>query len=104
MVQRHEARDCLRPPLVDTLPTKCQQLKRGLGECKRGMIDMRKRFRGNLPVAYQSLQEADAGTNYQLYAGRPAFSTGARVTDGNEPEPKDWREEENERYRASTLR
>ncbi|KAF1816466.1 required for assembly of cytochrome c oxidase-like protein, partial [Eremomyces bilateralis CBS 781.70] len=42
--------DCLRPPLCDDLPTQCQQLKKGYAQCKRGMIDMRKRFRGNKPV------------------------------------------------------
>ncbi|RDA91185.1 hypothetical protein CP533_4817 [Ophiocordyceps camponoti-saundersi (nom. inval.)] len=52
MVQRNTARDCLRSPLAETLPTKCQQLRKGFGECKRGMVDMRKRFRGNMPVAY----------------------------------------------------
>jgi cytochrome c oxidase assembly factor 5 len=101
MVQLHSASDCLRPPLVEDLPLKCQQLKRGFGECKRGMIDMRKRFRGNMPVEYATMQRADAsGEGYQLYAGSPALSTGARVTDGNEEEPRDWREVENEKYRA----
>ncbi|KAF2398008.1 hypothetical protein EJ06DRAFT_451959, partial [Trichodelitschia bisporula] len=42
--------DCIRLPLSDTLPIRCQQLKKGYGDCKRGMIDMRKRFRGNKPV------------------------------------------------------
>jgi len=64
------------------------------------MVDMRKRFRGNMPVEYQTLQRAESGQNYQLYAGRPALATGARVTDGREEEPKDWRELENEQYRA----
>ena len=100
MVQRNSASDCLRPPLADSLPEKCQQLKHGFGECKRGMIDMRKRFRGNMPVEYRTMQRADAGENYQLYAGRPALSTGARVTDGNDRGPRDWREVENEEYRA----
>ncbi|KZT62362.1 hypothetical protein CALCODRAFT_426452 [Calocera cornea HHB12733] len=31
----------------DELPTQCQHLRRALFECKRGMLDMRKRFRGN---------------------------------------------------------
>ncbi len=64
MIYHNTAADCLRQPLVDTLPTQCQQLKRGYGECKRGLIDMRKRFRGNKPVA-NSL-ELEAGG--QLYA------------------------------------
>ncbi|GJC82797.1 mitochondrial protein PET191 [Colletotrichum liriopes] len=99
MVQRNSASDCLRSPLVETLPTKCQQLKKGFGECKRGMVDMRKRFRGNMPVNYKTMNDAEAGKGYQLYAGRPAFAGGRGETDGNEPAPRDWREVENEQYR-----
>ena len=47
----NSAADCLREPLASELPTRCQQLKKGYGDCKRGMIDMRKRFRGNKPIA-----------------------------------------------------
>ncbi|KAK2000397.1 hypothetical protein LX36DRAFT_630549 [Colletotrichum falcatum] len=99
MVQRNSASDCLRSPLVETLPIKCQQLKKGFGECKRGMVDMRKRFRGNMPVNYKTMNDAEAGKGYQLYAGRPAFAGGRGETDGNEPAPRDWREVENEQYR-----
>ncbi|KAI0112930.1 cytochrome c oxidase assembly protein PET191-domain-containing protein [Daldinia decipiens] len=100
MVQRHTAAECLRSPLSETLPTKCQQLKKGFGECRRGMIDMRKRFRGNQPITFKSLETTEqSGEGYQLYAGRSAFAGSVRKTDGNEPEPKDWRELENEKYR-----
>ncbi|OHE96474.1 hypothetical protein CORC01_08237 [Colletotrichum orchidophilum] len=99
MVQRNSASDCLRSPLAEGLPTKCQQLKKGFGECKRGMVDMRKRFRGNMPVNYKTMNDAEAGKGYQLYAGRPAFAGGRGQTDGNEPAPRDWREVENEQYR-----
>ena len=34
MVERNKPGDCLREPLVHTLPTRCQQLKKGFGECK----------------------------------------------------------------------
>ena len=87
MVQRDSAADCLREPLSSELPLKCRQLKKGFGECKRGMVDMRKRFRGNRPISVQGQletgafghgrAEADekAGTieekGYMLYAGRP---------------------------------
>lgn len=79
MVQRNSAADCLRPPLIDTLPTRCQKLKKGFGECKRGMVDMRKRFRGNMPVALakDADVEASVDTNEnrgQLYAGRSLSS------------------------------
>ena len=74
----------MRPPLVDTLPTRCQQLKKGYGECKRGMVDMRKRFRGNKPIATSLEIEggADEPKN-QLYAGKSAFGD-VKGTDGRE--------------------
>lgn len=102
MVQRNSAADCLREPLVDTLPLQCRQLKKGFGECKRGMVDMRKRFRGNMPVSYR--EAADSGEGYQLYAGKSAFAGGVRETSGNEPETPDWREVENEKYRLEQQR
>lgn len=100
MVQRNSAADCLREPLASDLPLKCRQLKKGFGECKRGMVDMRKRFRGNMPVAYRTMEGAESGKGYQLYAGKPAFSGTVKPTSGNEPIPRDWREIENEQYRA----
>ncbi|KAB8233142.1 hypothetical protein ETB97_003609 [Aspergillus alliaceus] len=76
MVQRHTPRECLSEPLVDTLPMRCQQLRKGFGECKRGLIDMRKRFRGNQPLAGASEMEGGKRTkSEQLYAGKPAFET-----------------------------
>lgn len=75
LVHRNAPSDCVRPPLKDTLPTQCQQLLNGYRECKRGMIDMRKRFRGNKPIATSVELEAGGGrTNTKpvpmLYAGR----------------------------------
>lgn len=103
MIQRHKASDCLRPPLIDDMPTKCQQLKKGFGECKRGMVDMRKRFRGNQPIAVSKEIEGGQGLGRveggQLYAGKPAFSSTAKETAGFEPVERDWREVENERFR-----
>lgn len=94
MVHRNSAADCLRPPLVDTLPTKCQQLKHGYGECKKGMVDMRKRFRGNKPIAVSTeLDEADSATPKgaqevaMLYAGKGLYGgdgEGVRQTRGEE--------------------
>ncbi|KAK4194129.1 cytochrome c oxidase assembly protein PET191-domain-containing protein [Triangularia verruculosa] len=102
MVQRNKATDCLREPLIDTLPLKCRQLKKGLGECRRGMVDMRKRFRGNQPIAFTKIQKTeDTGEGYQLYAGKSAFAGTRGETDGNNKEPEDWREAENRRYREA---
>lgn len=61
---------------------------------------MRKRFRGNQPVTHTKLQDTEtSGDGYQLYAGKAAFSGTRGETDGNQKEPKDWRELENEKYR-----
>ncbi|KXT12373.1 hypothetical protein AC579_584 [Pseudocercospora musae] len=72
LVHRNTPADCLRPPLVDTLPTQCQQLKHGYGQCKRGLIDMRKRFRGNKPIS-TSVELEGEGKNPMLYAGKGTF-------------------------------
>jgi cytochrome c oxidase assembly factor 5 len=102
MVQRHTAAECLREPLVSTLPLRCQQLKKGFGECRRGMIDMRKRFRGNQPVTFGQLEQTDkSGEGYQLYAGKSAFAGTRGETSGDGKAPQDWREVENEKYRAA---
>lgn len=73
MVQRNKAADCLREPLVQQLPPRCLQLKKGYGDCRRGMIDMRKRFRGNWPAGVG--QSVDEEPKQQLYAGRPAYAS-----------------------------
>ncbi|KAJ5653242.1 Mitochondrial protein, partial [Penicillium lividum] len=75
MVQRHTPRECLSSPLAEELPTKCQQLKKGFSECKRGMIDMRKRFRGNHPISMGKEVDGQGKQSEQLYAGRPAYTT-----------------------------
>lgn len=47
---------------------------------------MRKRFRGNRPISVSQELEGDtSGKSYQLYAGKPAFSSVA-PTDGREDE------------------
>lgn len=103
MVQRHTAAECMREPHAANLPLKCQQLKKGFGECRRGMIDMRKRFRGNQPVAFKNLQDSDeTGDGYQLYAGKSAYAGSRGETKGDGQAPVDWREVENEKYRAET--
>ena len=61
----NKASDCLRPPLVDTLSPECKALKYTYGQCKRNLIDMRKRFRGPVPVSYRKNVEE----NHQLYSG-----------------------------------
>ncbi|KAG9237675.1 cytochrome c oxidase assembly protein PET191-domain-containing protein [Amylocarpus encephaloides] len=102
MKYRNKPSDCLRPPLLETMPTKCQQLKKGYGECKRGMVDMRKRFRGNQPIALSKELEGEGistRSGGQLYAGRSAYGEVVKETEGREPEQRDWREIENEKFR-----
>ena len=107
MVHLNSPSDCLRPPLSQTLPTKCQQLQKGYAECKRGMVDMRKRFRGNQAISVapkdttkEGVKAQEEMSSGQLYAGKSAFG-GVKVTDGREPEPVDWREAENQKYREN---
>ncbi|KAJ2453417.1 hypothetical protein EV183_002274 [Coemansia sp. RSA 2336] len=39
--------DCARDKsLADTVPNKCHLLRQSLFDCKRGLVDMRKRMRG----------------------------------------------------------
>lgn len=85
MVQRHTPRECLSSPLAEELPTKCQQLRKGFSECKRGMIDMRKRFRGNQPISMSKEMDGKSGNSSggQLYAGQPAYQT-VKEINGNE--------------------
>ncbi|GAB1741480.1 hypothetical protein KC331_g818 [Hortaea werneckii] len=86
LIHRNTPAECLRPPLADTLPTQCQQLKKGYGECKRGLIDMRKRFRGNKPIATSTELEA-GGEKPQgmLYAGKGSYEgVGPKGTNGRD--------------------
>ena len=86
LIHRNTPADCLRPPLADTLPTTCKQLKYGYGECKKGQIDMRKRFRGNKPVS--TSVELEAGGSKEigmLYAGKGSYEgVGPKATDGRD--------------------
>ncbi|KAF5014313.1 hypothetical protein F66182_14749 [Fusarium sp. NRRL 66182] len=90
MVHRNSPNDCLRPPLSDDLPVRCQQLSKALSDCKRGLVDMRKRFRGNAPISVSREIEGGGGSSrsstqapQQLYAGKPAF-TSVKEISGNE--------------------
>ncbi|KAE9410418.1 hypothetical protein BT96DRAFT_983956 [Gymnopus androsaceus JB14] len=47
MKQGNLPSDCLKNH-TDELPEECQSLRKATFECKRGMLDMRKRFRGNI--------------------------------------------------------
>ncbi|KIV85344.1 hypothetical protein PV11_01046 [Exophiala sideris] len=74
MIDRHTPVECLSSPHLENLPEQCQQLKRGFRDCKRGMVDMRKRFRGNAPISSSLELEGGGGKKVpQLYGGKPAF-------------------------------
>ncbi|MCJ1313667.1 hypothetical protein MMC25_007346 [Agyrium rufum] len=115
LIDRNKPSDCLKNPLVQTLPTRCQQLRQGYTDCKyvktlfflrtygamilifgsplyrRGMVDMRKRFRGNQAFNLSEEEEGAGGSTAkgQLYAGRSAVGEVVGKTDGREDdEPK----------------
>ncbi|KAH8118454.1 cytochrome c oxidase assembly protein PET191-domain-containing protein [Phellopilus nigrolimitatus] len=46
--QGHLPSECLRNHM-DELPEECKSIRTAVFNCKRGMLDMRKRFRGNNP-------------------------------------------------------
>ncbi|KIP12878.1 hypothetical protein PHLGIDRAFT_17552 [Phlebiopsis gigantea 11061_1 CR5-6] len=57
--QGHLPSECLRDHTAE-LPERCQSLRKATFECKRGLLDMRKRFRGNNAGAVaQQLSEKD---------------------------------------------
>ncbi|KAF9918115.1 hypothetical protein FBU30_000375 [Linnemannia zychae] len=41
------AKECLHPSNEYRVPPECTAIRRSFFECKRGMLDMRNRFRGN---------------------------------------------------------
>ena len=86
LIHRHTPADCLRPPLNETLPTTCKQLKYGYAECKKGQIDMRKRFLGNKPISTSAELEAGGSKSIaMLYAGKGSYEgVGPKATDGRE--------------------
>ncbi|KAH7879729.1 cytochrome c oxidase assembly protein PET191-domain-containing protein [Lentinula edodes] len=47
MKQGNLPSDCLKNHMEE-LPEECRSLRKATFECKRGMLDMRKRFRGNI--------------------------------------------------------
>ncbi|KAG5357956.1 Mitochondrial protein [Yarrowia sp. B02] len=52
MVQRNTPKDCLtKPELVKDMPEECVLLMNSFLACRRGMVDMTKRFRGNAPLS-----------------------------------------------------
>lgn len=52
MIQRHKPQECLdNPDLNKDLPELCIAQMKAFLDCKRGMVDMTKRFRGNAPLS-----------------------------------------------------
>ncbi|RKP08378.1 cytochrome c oxidase assembly protein PET191 [Thamnocephalis sphaerospora] len=45
--QRHSVRDCLqKEELQDSVPERCRAIRKSFFDCRRGLLDMRLRFRG----------------------------------------------------------
>ncbi|KAI0092837.1 cytochrome c oxidase assembly protein PET191-domain-containing protein [Irpex rosettiformis] len=60
--QGHLPSECLKDHTKE-LPEQCLSLRQATFECKRGMLDMRKRFRGNNAGAVaQRIKEGSAKT------------------------------------------
>ncbi|KIS70741.1 uncharacterized protein UMAG_01896 [Mycosarcoma maydis] len=59
--QGNSAQECITSHMAE-LPVECQHLYKSFVECRRGMLDMRKRFRGNAPPAASS-SNAPGGTS-----------------------------------------
>ncbi len=52
MIERHKPQECLdNPELSKDLPELCIAQMKAFLDCKRGMVDMTKRFRGNAPLS-----------------------------------------------------
>ncbi|KAI9502281.1 Dephospho-CoA kinase (Dephosphocoenzyme A kinase) (COAE) [Coemansia spiralis] len=46
-IKRHSVEECIKnKDLATLIPDKCHSLRQSLFECKRGLLDMRKRMRG----------------------------------------------------------
>ncbi|KAJ3556850.1 hypothetical protein NP233_g11884 [Leucocoprinus birnbaumii] len=61
----HLPSECLKKH-YDDLPDECKSLRKATFECKRGMLDMRKRFRGNIvgsQFQYTPTNKADASSS-----------------------------------------
>ncbi|GAA5964531.1 hypothetical protein JCM21900_000631 [Sporobolomyces salmonicolor] len=57
--------DCLKDH-ADELPEECQLLRTSFFECKRGMLDMRKRFRGIEPTQFKTTGKEGLGEGTQV--------------------------------------
>ncbi|KZT24468.1 hypothetical protein NEOLEDRAFT_1094170 [Neolentinus lepideus HHB14362 ss-1] len=54
--------ECLKHH-IDELPEECQSLRKATFECKRGLLDMRKRFRGNNAAVMASKIKKESGSS-----------------------------------------
>ncbi|PKY45568.1 cytochrome c oxidase assembly factor 5 [Rhizophagus irregularis] len=47
LIKRNTVKECLQPEHAEDVPKECQSIRKSLFECRRGLLDMRTRFRGN---------------------------------------------------------
>ncbi|KAF5364115.1 hypothetical protein D9756_000689 [Leucocoprinus leucothites] len=72
----HLPSECLKEHYND-LPDECKSLRKATFECKRGMLDMRKRFRGNIvgsQFQYTPKDKLDASSSPPAAPTRPTSS------------------------------
>lgn len=47
LVKRNTVKECFKEEHKDDVPAECLSIKKSFGDCRRGMMDPRMRFRGN---------------------------------------------------------
>lgn len=80
MVQRNTPKDCLtKPELIKDMPEECVLLMNSFLACKRGLVDMTKRFRGNAPLStgqydekYKAMSKGTFDPELELIRSKPA--------------------------------
>ncbi|KAK9473868.1 protein required for assembly of cytochrome c oxidase [Dipodascopsis tothii] len=74
LIERNTPKDCLMDDkLRETLPDACLARMRSFAACRRGILDMRKRFRGNGPLSkglydeqYEKMSKGDVDAREEL--------------------------------------
>ncbi|ODV92081.1 hypothetical protein CANCADRAFT_42700 [Tortispora caseinolytica NRRL Y-17796] len=79
LIDRHTPKECMEnDELRATLPTECELRLKAFIKCKRGLVDFRKRMRGNGPLStgkydeqYEKLCEGDFDPYEELKKTNP---------------------------------
>lgn len=89
MIDRHTPKECVTDDKLQAeLPEQCRMQLKAFLNCKRGMVDMRKRFRGNAPLSTGKYDEKLD----QLSSGDFNAEEEQRLLAGQNPEKNDKKE------------